>query len=425
LAGGGVPPPSLGAEGVEDQSPLGIGKRLLEDRGPRGGGHHRRRQVGDVDQRPGAEQHRAVDGMLEFTHVSRPAVVFERRARGRGETLDHAPMATAGRGAKGLRQQQHVGPAVAERRQFDGDDVDPPVEVLTEAPRGDERRQVLVGGEHDAHVDTPCPAAAHRLEPPLLQHAQQSHLQRGGRGGDLVEKDRAPVRFDEPARPIGMGTGERPGDMAEQLAVEERFGEASARHLHQRSRCAGTGGVQAAGEQRLAGTAFSGDEDRRVAAGDPRRRREGGDDSRIRAEWSNDGHTIARRGGPSGCVDRGEQRGIGGARGDDRIGTVRRGQGAVRCADDDRRSGGRPRRQGGDEPRYPFQAAIHEAHVAACPRERPLRLGQASGRPRMPPAVAQPSRLGRRRASIVVDDDDPSRLMFGGGGRHRGFRRRG
>ena len=81
-----------------------------------------------------------------------------------------------------LHQRGDVLLAPAQRRHLDGDDVQPGVEVLAEAPLGDLFLQVLVGrGEHaDVHADGVL--AAHPLEGLLLEDAQHLPAGRAGAG---------------------------------------------------------------------------------------------------------------------------------------------------------------------------------------------------------------------------------------------------
>ena len=62
-----------------------------------------------------------------------------------------------------------------------------------------------MGRGHDAHVDLHRRRPADALEPPLLEHAEELHLQGRRQLAHLVEEERAAVRQLEPAHapPVG------------------------------------------------------------------------------------------------------------------------------------------------------------------------------------------------------------------------------
>ena len=84
-------------------------------------------------------------------------------------------------------------------------------------------------------------------------HAQ-AHL------ADLVEEDRAPVRGLQLARLVAVGAGEAALDVAEQLRLEQRLGQAGAVHRHERVTASPRARVNAAREQILADAGLSRDE---------------------------------------------------------------------------------------------------------------------------------------------------------------------
>ena len=90
--------------------------------------------------------------------------------------------------------------ALAQRRQVQVDDVEPVVEVLAEAARLDLLLEVAVGRGDDADVDRLGLGVADAEDDPLLQRAQELHLQRERHLADLVEEQRAAVGRLELAR---------------------------------------------------------------------------------------------------------------------------------------------------------------------------------------------------------------------------------
>ena len=93
-----------------------------------------------------------------------------------------------------LGDDEHVVAALAQRRQPEVDDVEAVVEVLAELARLDHLLEVAVGRGDDADVDLLGLAVADAEDDPLLQRAQQLHLQLQRQLADLVEEQRAARR---------------------------------------------------------------------------------------------------------------------------------------------------------------------------------------------------------------------------------------
>ena len=92
-----------------------------------------------------------------------------------------------------IREQQHVGLPLAQRRDEDREDVQAVEQVLAEGAGGNRVLEVGVGRGDEADVDLDRLDAADPLELALLQHAQQLDLGGEVDVADLVEKERAAV----------------------------------------------------------------------------------------------------------------------------------------------------------------------------------------------------------------------------------------
>ena len=88
-----------------------------------------------------------------------------------------------------LDQEQHVVAALAQRRQVDGDDVEPVEEIGAEAAPPDLLLEVAIGRGDDADVHRDRLGGADRNHLPLLEHAQQLHLQRRRHLAHFVEEE--------------------------------------------------------------------------------------------------------------------------------------------------------------------------------------------------------------------------------------------
>ena len=158
--------------------------------------------------------------------------------------------------------------AIAQRREVDRHDVEPIEEILAEAPRLDLGLEIAVGRGDDAHVDAVRLHAADALELALLERAQELHLHLERDLADLVEEQRAAVGELEAAGAVADRAGERAALVAEQLALDEAFGDRRAVDLDERAVLARRAEVQRAGDELLARAALAGDEHRGRALGD-------------------------------------------------------------------------------------------------------------------------------------------------------------
>src|SRR5262249_15473162 len=115
-----------------------------------------------------------------------------------------------------------------------GDDVEPVVQIFSEALILHELGEVLVGGGDDAHVYADGAGAAHALELAFLQDAQDLGLGYRREVRHLVEEEGAAVGELE-ASLLGPGRS-RKGTLliAEELGFEQRLWERRAVDGHER-----------------------------------------------------------------------------------------------------------------------------------------------------------------------------------------------
>ena len=122
-----------------------------------------------------------------------------------------------------LRELDHVGRAIAQRRDFQVHHVEAEQQVFAEACLAHRLRQIAVRGGDDADVDRHRLGAADAVDHPLLDRAQQLGLQAHVHFGDFVEQQRAAVGLLEFADAAGDGAGEGALFVAEQLGFEQLF----------------------------------------------------------------------------------------------------------------------------------------------------------------------------------------------------------
>ena len=98
------------------------------------------------------------------------------------------------------------------------------VQILAERALFHRFAEVLVGGGDNAQIHANVAQAAEAPERLLLQHAQQLGLERQRNLADLVQEQSALVgQFEQPAL-LRPGVGERALLVAEQLALQQGFG---------------------------------------------------------------------------------------------------------------------------------------------------------------------------------------------------------
>ena len=85
-----------------------------------------------------------------------------------------------------VRQQGDVFAALGQRRQGQGHDIEAVIQVFAKLPLAHRHVEVAVRGGQQAHVHRTRLVGADGAHGPLLQHAQQFHLQRQRHVADLI-----------------------------------------------------------------------------------------------------------------------------------------------------------------------------------------------------------------------------------------------
>ena len=140
----------------------------------------------------GRVDERALDDVLQFSHVARPHVLLQREHRGLRHCRDPAPELPLALMDEKPHQRRDVVPSFTERRQVDWIDAQAVVQVRSEAAGCDIRFQVSVSRGNHAHIHALGSGGSDPLELPFLQHAQQLDLNLRQQIADLVQEDRPP-----------------------------------------------------------------------------------------------------------------------------------------------------------------------------------------------------------------------------------------
>src|SRR5580700_5385630 len=163
------------------------------------------------------------------------------------------------------RQRGNVFAMLAQGRQGHRNYIQPVIEVLPEFARLDRLFQVPVGGGDDARVKGQQAGASQSLELTLLQDSQQFGLEQRSHFADFVEQQRSVLGGFKLAL-LGRGrAGESSFLMPKQFALQQSFRNRSAVDGDEWPAGAQAVGMNGAGHQLFASSAFPADENCRIA----------------------------------------------------------------------------------------------------------------------------------------------------------------
>ncbi|ABA47527.1 hypothetical protein BURPS1710b_2767 [Burkholderia pseudomallei 1710b] len=221
------------------------------------------RQILDLDRLRGRHHRQPVREILELPDVAR-----KRQRRQIGERLVGHALRLDAEVARALlqevtREQRDVLAALAQRRQPQPDHVEPVIQILAEQPLPHARLEILMRRRDHPHVRAQRTVAAHAIELPVRQHAQQARLQIERHVADLVEKQRAVLGLLEAALARRLRARERAALVAEQLGFEQILRDRRRVQRDERAVRAWAVPVQRARDELLAGARFARDQHRR------------------------------------------------------------------------------------------------------------------------------------------------------------------
>ena len=165
-------------------------------------------------------------------------------------------------------QQGNIFDPITQGGHIDGKNIQPVVQVFTEAAGFDQLFEILVCRRNNPHVGGPGAITADAFEVAILHQPKHLHLGVQGQLADIIQEQGSAVgQFTAPG-PLGDGTGKGSPFIAKQLAFKQvrRYGTAVYRH----EGLIATIGmvVQVPGDHLLARSGFSGDQHADVPVGD-------------------------------------------------------------------------------------------------------------------------------------------------------------
>jgi len=215
-----------------------------------------------------AENNGSLKDIAQFADVAGPGVRGEHAAHRVRKLQAGAMVNGTERSKQMIGEGQDVGAAFAQRRNRDGENVQPEEKIFAELAGSDGGREVGVRDGDKPRFDVKRFGAAEALECTLLQNAKQFCLRGGRKRGDFVEDDRAGATQFETAEFAVDSAGERAAFVAEEFAFDESGWKRSAIDFEIRRVAARTEFVNEARKMIFAGTGFTGDEKRGGGSGD-------------------------------------------------------------------------------------------------------------------------------------------------------------
>ena len=167
-----------------------------------------------------------------------------------------------------VAQQRNILGALAQRRHTQRNGVDPEVQIFPQPAFTQRGIQVDIGRADEAEVDVHDAIAANRPVLALLQNAQELGLEIRRHLADLVEQQRAPLGHLEEAFLVQRRARERALLVAEELRLDQIFGDRRAVDLDERPLRPLAVVVDGVGDQFLARAVLALDEDVRLARRD-------------------------------------------------------------------------------------------------------------------------------------------------------------
>ena len=167
------------------------------------------REFVDGEHRLVGENHGTEHDILELADIARPGIALKHGEGLRVDAVDVLSLFRGEAGDEAADELGHVLEAFAQGGHPDGEDVEPVIEVLAEAPLLHEADQILVGRRDQPEVDLDRVLGADGIDLALLQRTQQLHLRIERELADLVKEQRAVTGLLEFPGPLLGSAGER------------------------------------------------------------------------------------------------------------------------------------------------------------------------------------------------------------------------
>ena len=225
------------------------------------------RKVRSLDERGRGDMERAFHHIFQLTRIAGPRIMPQKPPRF-GRKVLSCFSGDSGFSEKMFRQRRDVFRPFPQGGHGNDHDVEPIIQVLAEFSLFNRLRQVAVCGGQNAHVDPTGRFSSQTARLVILKKPEQAHLRFRRHFTYFIQKNGAAVRQFKLSRLSSLvGSGKRPGFIAEQFALHQIARNRAA--VHDDERLAPTGGsiVNGVGEQLFTGAAFAKDQRGYVAFG--------------------------------------------------------------------------------------------------------------------------------------------------------------
>src|SRR5579884_160763 len=223
------------------------------------------REVLRLDGFPFSKDKSALDYVLQFAHIARPRILFQRvycRPR-----YPHCRFSELFRilPQEMLRQQRDVIPAGAQWRDAKLDDVQAEVKVRAKPAVPNHSLEVPVRCADHTDVGGQGCVAAEAFERAFLKDAEQLRLQSWSQVANLIQKNRSRIGNFKPPPPRGICAGECAFLMPKEFVVDQCFRQVGAGKSNKRAGSPMAQAMDRAGQQLLACPGFTRDQHADVA----------------------------------------------------------------------------------------------------------------------------------------------------------------
>ena len=226
------------------------------------------RQLIHSDHRTAAEEDRPFDNVPQLADVAWPRVHLEQLHRLLGKTSDLSPPIGRKLPQERLGEQWDILPTLPQRRQMDGDGVDPEVKILAKPPLANLFLERAHRGRDDPHIDVDGSIGPEAFYLSLLENPQKLDLEGQRKLTDFVEEKGPLARRLETPDSTFAGAGEGALLEAEELGLDERFRQRGTAHPEIGFGAPRRVEVNGRGDHLLAGAAFTVNDHRGVRIAD-------------------------------------------------------------------------------------------------------------------------------------------------------------
>ena len=166
--------------------------------------------VVNINDRISRKRHRPLNGVLKLANIAGPVIIHEQLQCSRCDLFNFLLIITDEARQEVVRQVGNVFFVITQRRDVNGNNIEPIIQILPEGPLLKSSTQVFVGCSNQADIYFKGFRSPQALKFTLLEHAQQLDLRGSGNVADFVEKYSSFIGQFKFSRLAGDGPSESP-----------------------------------------------------------------------------------------------------------------------------------------------------------------------------------------------------------------------